>query len=106
MKNCTPENNFHENSLNVEEHLENLQNKINFLSKAVKSTMTEQLIVPPARVWDKIEKILDEQDNRRNNANTIIASSFGRISLIKRKKVYLATAAGLTVVAGLLWSVH
>ncbi|MCW3108939.1 MAG: hypothetical protein JWQ09_3445, partial [Segetibacter sp.] len=37
-------------------------------------------------------------------ANHLIATSFGLNSPnFKRKKVYLATVAGLSVVAGLMW---
>jgi hypothetical protein len=104
MKNSTSKSNFQENSLRLEkESFEKLQKKANFFPQAVTSTMTEQLIIPPARVWDKIEKILDEQDNRKSNANKLIASSFGRDTFFKRKKPYLATVAGLSVVAGLMW---
>ena len=92
-------------SSNKEKQLEELQKKTNFSSKAVKSTMTEQLIVPPARVWDKIEKILDEQDERRNTADKLITSSFAGKSESKPKKLYLATIAGLGVAAGVAWLV-
>ena len=104
MKNISPKSNFHDISSDEEkESFENLQEKTKLSSKAVKSTMTEQLITPPARVWDKIEKILDEQDNRRNNANNIIASSFGRNRSFPRTRIYLASAAGLSVLVGLIW---
>lgn len=106
MKNSSQKRNFRDNSLRiVKEGSEKLPKPNNFSSKAVKTTMTEQLIVPPARVWDKIEQILDEQDNRRNTANQIIASSFNRKSIFSEKKLYLATAAGLGVIAGLVWIV-
>ena len=106
MKNSTSKSNFPDSSSSTEEErIQELQKKTNFSSKAVKSTMTEQLIVPPARVWDKIEKILDEQDARRNNANTIIAASFGRVGFFKRKSFYLATIAGLGIAAGVVWMV-
>ncbi|MCW3107754.1 MAG: hypothetical protein JWQ09_2260 [Segetibacter sp.] len=105
MKDSSLKSNFQDISSSTErDTLENLQKKTNFSSKAVNNTMPEQLIIPPARVWDKIEKILDEQDNRRKNANHLIATSFGLNSPnFKRKKVYLATVAGLSVVAGLMW---
>ncbi|MCW3111644.1 MAG: hypothetical protein JWR18_40 [Segetibacter sp.] len=100
MKNSPSKSNFNNNSSNNQERLEK---ETRFSSKAVKSTMTEQLTIPPARVWDKIEKILDEQDNRRNSANNMIASSFEQPNYPKRRNVYLATVAGLTVIAGLMW---
>jgi hypothetical protein len=98
-------NQFRDNSSNLDDGTERLNGKINFSSKAVNSTMTEQLITPPARVWDRIEKILDEQDNMRSNTNDVIAASFGHSHLFKRKKVYLATVAGLTIVGGLMWMI-
>lgn len=104
MKDRSLKSNFHDISSTERDTLENLQEKTNFSSKAVNTTMPEQLIAPPARVWDKIEKILDEQDNRRKNANNLIATSFGLDSPnVKRKNVYLATIAGLSVFAGLMW---
>lgn len=103
MKNRTSKSNFHDTSSNLEKKSLDLQKKTNFSTNPVKSTMTEQLIIPPARVWDKIEKILDEQDDRRNDANKLIASSFRSNRNTDRRKVYLASVAGLSVVAGLIW---
>ncbi|MDQ6814337.1 MAG: hypothetical protein M3040_11410 [Bacteroidota bacterium] len=104
MENSLINGAFVENPLSLDNCGNELLKKTNFSSKAVKSTMTtEQLITPPARVWDNIEKILDEQDNRRRNANDVIASSFGHSNFSRRKKVYLATVAGLTIVGGLVW---
>ena len=60
--------------------------------------MTEQIVVPPARVWNRIEKILDEQDDRRKEASKIIASSFR----VNRRKMY-ATVAGVSIIAGIIW---
>ncbi len=68
--------------------LKKTKKKSKLCTKAVK-TMAQQLIKPPARVWDKIQAILDEQDNRRNTADNIIASSFGlNTTDYSRKKVY------------------
>lgn len=91
------------NSLEEEKMVESIQRKVNFSPKTVASTIPDQLIVPPASVWDKIEKILDEQDNRRDEANEIISNSLGQKKLLKEKKFYLATLAGLTVAAGIIW---
>lgn len=44
--------------------------------------MNEQFVIPPARVWEKIENILDEQDRlkvlpgRENNAIRSKSSAF------------------------------
>jgi hypothetical protein len=68
--------------------LKNQQKKSKQGTKAVKN-MPQQLVKPPTRVWDKIQAILDEQDNRRNNTDKLIASSFDCNSAeLKRKKVY------------------
>ncbi|HEX8279592.1 MAG TPA: hypothetical protein VF540_12895 [Segetibacter sp.] len=107
MKNSTTNNDFHNISSNSErDTLDDNQKKTNFSSKAVK-TMPEQLITPPARVWDKIQAILDEQDkdNRRKSGENLLNSSLG-INEIKRKRLYLATVAGLSLVAGLVWIVR
>lgn len=72
-----------------------------FSRKAVKKSMTEQLIAPPVRVWEKIERILDQQDERRNQANEILSATLGFKEKAKRKSIYWA-AAGVTVVAGVL----
>ncbi|MDB5249466.1 MAG: hypothetical protein JWQ40_3860 [Segetibacter sp.] len=72
----------------------------NISPKAVKPIMTEQIVVPPARVWNRIEKILDEQDKRAQYANTLIAASFRRVTReSKRKKMYVA--AGVSLFAGM-----
>jgi hypothetical protein len=64
------------------------QKKTKIFTKAVK-TMAHHPVKPPSRVWEKIQAILDEQDNRRNDADQIIASSFGlNAPELKRKKVY------------------
>ncbi len=104
MKNSSPKSSFRGIASKIELNtLEDIRQKPNFHSKACKKTMTNQLIAPPARVWEKIEKILDEQDNRVKNANALIASSFDRNkNKLKRAYFYFATVAGVSLVAGLL----
>jgi hypothetical protein len=107
MKNSSLESRLYSIPSNLDQKgLENLRKKSESPSKTFNSTMTEQLIEPPARVWDKIEKILDEQDYRRNNANSIIASSFSNKPNYNRSKFYLASVAGLGLVAGLIWIIR
>ncbi len=66
--------------------------------------MTEQLVMPPAHVWNKIEIFLDEQDKRRKFANEIISNSFASVKKAhKRKNLYVAAVAGVSVLAGLFW---
>lgn len=64
--------------------------------------MTEQLVMPPARVWNKIEIFLDEQDQRRKLTNEIISNSFAKVKKKQNRNVYLATAAGVSILAGVL----
>lgn len=103
MKNLTS-NDFQQGLTNTKRNSLNKQQKANFSSKAVKPVMTDQLIIPPAHIWNKIEAILDEQDNRRKNAIRLITSSF-EVSRSKsgRLKIYLATVAGVSFFAGLIW---
>ena len=76
MKSCTSKSNFSNNSdASGKDRSRKFQKNIKVSAKAAKS-MTEEIAIPPARVWDKIEKILDEQDDRIKSANIIIASSF------------------------------
>lgn len=74
-----------------------------FSPKDAKPTMTDQIAMPPARVWDKIEKILDEQDDRRKNTNKLIVGSFQNNKGYKRKNLYVAAVASISVLAGIFW---
>lgn len=65
--------------------------------------MTEQLVMPPARVWDRIEKILDDQDKRRQFADEMIVNSFVEVKKKQNRNVYLAAAAGVSLLAGVYW---
>jgi hypothetical protein len=77
MKNKSVKNKFQNNNSGTHGvAIQNLPEEETFSSQAVKSTMTEQLIAPPARVWDKIEKVLDQQEHRRKEACEIIANTF------------------------------
>lgn len=84
------------------ESLEKFQKNKSISPKASKPIMTEQLVMPPARVWDKIEKILDEQDNRIKNANHLITSSFSPKQKHNNKPLLVACLASITIVAALL----
>jgi|GEM_PF-6215327 len=89
--------------LNERNTLIEANENLNTSSKAVENIMTEQLVIPPSRVWDKIEQILDQQDNRRNSADKIIADSFRSTNSVSTHKSYILMAAGMSVVAGILW---
>ena len=62
--------------------------------------MTEQFVVPPARVWEKIEMILDQQDREKRPA--IIYSLPAERKIKKSFPIYFA-AVGATILAGLFW---
>jgi hypothetical protein len=62
--------------------------------------MTEQLIAPPARVWEKIEMILDQQDMNKQ-LTRLQLSSTGRKAR-KAFPIYFA-AAGASILAGVVW---
>jgi len=79
---------------------ENEQKKDFYSPKAVNSSMTE-LTIPPAHVWDKIEQILDEQDERRRRANEIIVSSFKNKK--KRSQLYVCAFCGISLIVGFIW---
>lgn len=68
------------------------------------TTMTTPLIAPPARIWDKIEKILDEQDRRRKETEKLIDGAFLQ-AIIRRNKLYAAAFTCLSLLGGLVWSV-
>ncbi len=106
MKNSSIKKNYQNfHSAAEKKILDNVHGNINISPKAVKPIMTEELVVPPARVWNKIEKILDQQEERRNYANHLIAASFNRVaSNARRKKIYLA--AGVSLLAGIAWFIR
>lgn len=106
MKNSLTQSCLYNVSFNPEkERLENLQKKIK-LSNTFNATMTKQTIMPPARVWDKIERILDEQDARKSSANNITASTFSRKVSYNRARISLASIAGLGLLAGIVWIIR
>lgn len=55
--------------------------------------MTRQLTIPPAHVWDKIEKILDEQDKRKYSEEFFDTS--GRPAITKRTGFLWVSVTGL-----------
>lgn len=85
---------------------ENIQNDNYYSATPVKPSMPEQTIIPPPHVWDKIEEVLDSQETRRKTANDLIASSFDLKLSDFKPKTYLATVAGLSIAAGLMWIIR
>lgn len=73
-----------------------MRHEVVFLFKQTRSIMTGQLTIPPPHVWDRIEKILDEQDEAKKQTNKLISDTF-RLRNIRRKNLLFAliTGAGL-----------
>lgn len=65
--------------------------------------MTTELLLPPAGMWDRIEKILDDQDNDRKYVHKIISDTFTHRDE-RRKKYFLAALAVGAMVAALVLS--
>ncbi len=61
--------------------------------------MTRQLTIPPAHVWDRIEKILDEQDVAREHTNKLISNSFRNSRNINRFNFFLIVLMGAGLIA-------
>ena len=104
MENSSKKNNYNSKvSSLLGGDFESEQKNDFFSPKAANSSMTE-LTIPPAHVWDKIEQILDEQDERRRRANEIIAKSFKNKK--KRSQLYLCAFCGISLIAGFIWFVR
>ena len=61
--------------------------------------MTRHLIIPPAQVWDRIEKILDEQDIARERTNKLISDSLKKSGSTSNFSFFLAAIFGVGLVA-------
>jgi hypothetical protein len=100
MKNSSVKDDLSGASKEEKSPLKKVEETNNLNPKAVKPTMTEQLIAPPSYIWDKIEQVLDQQQVRRDEGSEIISASFSKPHG-SRKKYY--AIAGITVLAGFLW---
>ena len=60
--------------------------------------MTRQLTVPPAHIWDRIEKILDEQDEAKKQTDKLLADTFTARKL-RRKNLFLGLITSFGLVA-------
>jgi hypothetical protein len=61
--------------------------------------MTQQLTRPPAHVWDKIAKILDEQEYEKKNTNKLISNTFRIHKKTRRTNYVLVTVAGVSLLS-------
>lgn len=70
---------------------------INILLKQKQIIMTQQLTTPPPYIWDRIEKILDEQESKNKCPQKVVSNSF-RCSVNSQPVNYFLAVTG----AGLL----
>lgn len=61
------------------------------------SIMTTNTTKPPAHVWEKIEKILDEQEFGRNHTKKLIIDSFPRSRNARRTNFFITTVTGVSL---------
>ena len=58
--------------------------------------MTTKLTTPPPHVWDKIEKILDEQDGRKQTEK-LFSNSSNYHTGSKRTNFFLGSITGISI---------
>lgn len=61
--------------------------------------MTTHLTIPPARCWDRIEEILDEQDCKRKYTDKLITDTLRKSANIKHANYFVATITGVSLLA-------
>ena len=61
--------------------------------------MTRQLTIPPPHVWERIEKILDEQDKAKKDTDKLISDAFYKSRNDRRLNLLLALTTGLLTFA-------
>jgi hypothetical protein len=69
----------------------------------INPSMTEQYVVPPARVWQKIEKALDEQDRKKDNDLFSFASTQQVVRTKSRFGIYFAALGASLIASFWLW---
>lgn len=66
--------------------------------------MTAQLAIPPSYVWDRIEKILDEQDSAKRHTERLIYDTFSRDENRKRNKIFFAALTSISLLTFIIWN--
>jgi hypothetical protein len=67
------------------------------------SPMSEQIVIPPAHVWEKIERVLNEQDRTESSLNGFFSLTSKQVATSKRRfPIYFATVGALAM-ASLVW---
>lgn len=64
--------------------------------------MTRQQVKPPPHVWERIEKVLDEQDLARKHTNKLISDSFAKTRNNKRLSFLILTMMAVSLIALIL----
>ena len=80
--------------------------EINFKNFTLTVPMTDQEISPPLHVWDKIARILDEQDSKKKNFQPSILHSFQPQPFIETRSAnnkYFIAFLGAVAVVGIIW---
>jgi hypothetical protein len=104
MKNNSPRKDSQKISLMKDQKITRSAQNLAFSTKVSNPTMTPQIALPSARVWENIERILDQQDNERNSVNTLISRSFEtRESTLTRRGLYLALVAAISIIGSIMW---
>ena len=81
-------------------------NEINFKNFTLPVPMTEQEVAPPLHVWDKIARILDEQDSKKQFFQQSSLHYFQPQTFIQTRSAnykYLLAFLGAAIVVGIVW---
>lgn len=66
--------------------------------------MTKQLTIPPPHVWDRIEKILDEQDLAKKQTEKLLSDTFRRSEENRGNKFLFAAVTSISLLAFIFWN--
>jgi hypothetical protein len=72
------------------------------IEPAKTTTMTRQQVKPPPHVWERIEKVLDEQDLARKHTDKLISDSLAKTRNNKRLNFLILTMVGVSLIALIL----
>jgi hypothetical protein len=59
--------------------------------------MARQLPTPPPYMWERIEKILDDQDQARHETNKLITDTFKRARTARNFNFLVSAIAGISL---------
>jgi hypothetical protein len=67
------------------------------------SPMSEQIVIPPAHVWDKIEQALNDQDRTKSSPYNFFSLPFKQTTSSKRRFPFYFATIGTLAIASLVW---